>query len=381
MNHSEIVYLQEALGIELAFASSRPEFYALALPDGRAYLFPTNSIKAFTASLSLYQPQRIGARVFGRLLAIRPSLARWLLQGMNINGLDKWQVFFSDLFQKKDVIVAISLGTPSAHRKPVIQILTENGKALGFAKIGWNETTAHLVEREAKMLERLPSHTQKLLFPRIIFWGQYQERILCLQSAPTEKGLSLQQRLTPSIVDAVIELAEVNRYDQPLYKSVFWNDLDRHIEQMEDDESRQGFRRNMQTILGAIGKWEIPFHASHGDLSPWNAMQTGGSLYLYDWEYASFDKPAGYDLCHFLVQVHTLVKKASAADVYSLTLKSLQNEPALKYWRRLGLKFHPAFLMLYLLERSVFSSVEKLPSLNPSRFLDQLMYLCQTNMK
>ena len=53
-----------------------------------------------------------------------------------------------------------------------------------------------------------------------------------------------------------------------------------------------------------VGPDGIPVGPSHGDLAPWNVLRTDQGWLLIDWEYASTERPAFYDLFHHLVQSH-----------------------------------------------------------------------------
>ena len=48
----------------------------------------------------------------------------------------------------------------------------------------------------------------------------------------------------------------------------------------------------------------IPVGPSHGDFAPWNVLRTDQGWLLVDWEYAASERPAFYDLFHYLVQSH-----------------------------------------------------------------------------
>jgi aminoglycoside phosphotransferase (APT) family kinase protein len=50
---------------------------------------------------------------------------------------------------------------------------------------------------------------------------------------------------------------------------------------------------------------------AHGDFAPWNLLETDQGLVLLDWESAREDAPPFFDLCHFLVQSHTLLGQPS----------------------------------------------------------------------
>jgi len=65
----------------------------------------------------------------------------------------------------------------------------------------------------------------------------------------------------------------------------------------------------MAAVEKELGREVVPFHLCHGDLTPWNALEVNGRLYIFDWEYADPDAPAGWDAVHFLFQTGMLLRK------------------------------------------------------------------------
>jgi len=51
--------------------------------------------------------------------------------------------------------------------------------------------------------------------------------------------------------------------------------------------------------------------AAHGDFAPWNLLRSGRRWVLLDWEEASRDEPAFFDILHYLVQSHSLLGRPS----------------------------------------------------------------------
>jgi aminoglycoside phosphotransferase (APT) family kinase protein len=51
--------------------------------------------------------------------------------------------------------------------------------------------------------------------------------------------------------------------------------------------------------------------ATHGDFAPWNLLRTDRGWLLIDWESASRDSPAFYDVFHHLVQSNVLLGRPS----------------------------------------------------------------------
>ena len=76
-----------------------------------------------------------------------------------------------------------------------------------------------------------------------------------------------------------------------------------------------------QELAGALGAFftrlrrdgpdDIPVGPSHGDFAPWNLLRTAEGWLLVDWEYASSERPAFYDVFHHLVQSHVLLGRPS----------------------------------------------------------------------
>ena len=53
----------------------------------------------------------------------------------------------------------------------------------------------------------------------------------------------------------------------------------------------------------------------HGDFAPWNLLQASNNAVLVDWESAAPDLPAFHDVCHWLVQVHSLLGRPSSKEL------------------------------------------------------------------
>jgi hypothetical protein len=53
----------------------------------------------------------------------------------------------------------------------------------------------------------------------------------------------------------------------------------------------------------------VPYGVAHGDFAPWNTRVEEGRLYVFDWEFASWEAPTLWDIFHFKTQVGALLKK------------------------------------------------------------------------
>lgn len=382
MNESDRSYLRAALGMEVLPRSPRANFRSLTLPDGRAYLLPVRARRAFANALNLYQTHRAATRLIRSLMAAggRLGWSQRFLPGEDLGGADAWSDFFAELFQRDKTELAISLGTPGPQRKPVIQILSRAGDTLGYAKVGWSEITSRLVRREADALEKIKACAKAFSAPHVIFAGPWRETYLCVQSAPAARARPVLARLSDDFAQAAVALSSLERREPALEETRLWKNLTARLRRSQADASRPLLQQAALVIQkGRFGK-TIPVHFAHGDFTPWNAARLRDGLYLYDWESFAPDRPAGYDLFHFLIRVHSLVKKSSPPKMISAILDAMKREPAARYWKHLGLKFEPEFLLLYLVERLV-SPPEESDAPDELRLSTRLLELCLAGMK
>jgi len=75
--------------------------------------------------------------------------------------------------------------------------------------------------------------------------------------------------------------------------------------------------RALGEFFGRQARWagDGPVGPGHGDCAPWNLLQTCDGWALLDWEDASPDAPAFFDLFHHVVQSHILLGKPSGRTI------------------------------------------------------------------
>ena len=67
----------------------------------------------------------------------------------------RWLDLLAEIFGRRDLAVAISVGQVRPQIKPILHVSTTSGQVLGHVKVGWNEVTRTLVRREAASLAAL----------------------------------------------------------------------------------------------------------------------------------------------------------------------------------------------------------------------------------
>ncbi len=345
----------------------------LTLRDGRGYLIPLDSRQAAVNGLTLYNVQSSKARIAKKLLTagLKYGPGRALLRKVQVlkrlgvpekpRSVILFLEHLREILGRSNLTFAISLGTPGPHRKPVVQVLSKNGKILGYVKVGWNEATNVLVRNEAEILEVLNRVSLRFKVPRVLYAGEWEGRFFCVESAPEGKVKPAPQGLMSQYLDVVGELAALHTRWRLLKQSTFWTNLLERIENVQSTYYRYILQQGAYRVEEELGDRPLPFHLQHGDFAPWNARQANGQLFLYDWEYAAWEAPAGWDLFHFVAQTLWLLKKWSPYQIY----KVFQNNEMEKWWiaehlKSLGVekKVLEPLLALYLLERLAFYAVE-----------------------
>ncbi|MGH8071827.1 MAG: dTMP kinase, partial [Candidatus Entotheonellia bacterium] len=217
----------------------------LALKDGRGFLIPLESHQIRVNALRLYNAQHLKAKVAKRLLTLglKGGIVRPLVRQVQVfirRGIPEKErskilllEHLKDVLRCQDLTYAISLGTPSLHRKPVFQIMTYDGEVLGYAKVGRDDATNRLVQNEAQMLQVLAAaHLRALTVPRVLHSDWWRDHFLCVLSAPEGVSDGARQMLRPLHLAALQELRAAQVAWMPLQESPFWITLRGRVCQM-----------------------------------------------------------------------------------------------------------------------------------------------------
>jgi thymidylate kinase len=94
----------------------------------------------------------------------------------------------------------------------------------------------------------------------------------------------------------------------------------------------------------------VPVGPSHGDFAPWNVLRTNDGWLLIDWEYASTERPAFYDVFHHLVQSHVHLGRPSRRVLLEAVIGHGSLAPLLRIYARaadVDVSLGPELLRLY----------------------------------
>lgn len=324
-----------------------------SLPDGRGYLLPQNSSRAAVAGLSLYPAQKLHTKVLRKFFTfgLKSGLIKRMIPQVSLD-LGHFTDFLVGILSNDNLSLAISLGTPGPHRKPVIQVMTDRGEVLAYVKIGWNEATLALVQNEASILKLLHSQDPPCLFPQLLFAGKWKCRLVCVQSPPPAGAHPGAQKMEPLYLEALNALAQIGLRHCRLEETQFWQRIEERRRQVSSPYWAHTLDNEMEISRKVLTREPVPCHLSHGDFAPWNAFQVEGKPYLIDWEYA-MEAPAGYDFFHFLLQTSWLIEKSSPRIIAERMVSHARDSAAVEYWARFGLDERRTLqlLKLYLIDR------------------------------
>ncbi|QBI55817.1 phosphotransferase [Streptomonospora litoralis] len=194
------------------------------------------------------------------------------------------------------VVIAVHIGPPRANRKPVLLLLTPNGRAVGYAKIGVNDLTSRLVRAETHSLARLAeSRLRDVTVPRLLHEGEWNGHPLLVQDALPVGGQT-DRPTRRQLLRCVLQIGSLEPVRVlPLARSPYRAELAERIAALGERPETAPLR----ACLDRLPDVRLPFGAWHGDLTRWNVATTPRRAFVWDWERLAFGVPLGFDALHY----------------------------------------------------------------------------------
>ena len=270
-----------------------------ARSNPRWWLLPTESRRAGMAGLEMLQPVTRAAVL---VKAVMRKLAQVGLLRFMGNGRIRLSRMpdLGGTFDGRAKFIACFTGTDGPHRKTTLQIMTANGAILGYAKMSRASHLRPYLRNEAKMLTHL------------------KELGLASADVPTVRAVRDDDEITLLITDSLKSSSHTAPRHPGAEHLRFLNELCAKTERQGAGDALDVLERRMVELASVGGgAWterignvaallrpvqdEIPVCLAHGDFTPWNTFLQDGRLYVFDWEYAVFSWPVGFDLAHFML--------------------------------------------------------------------------------
>ena len=259
-------------------------------------------------------------------------------------GSCAWPDLIAEIFGRRDLAVAISVGQVRPQIKPILHVATQAGQVLGHIKVGWNAVTSSLIRHEAASLIALAGGTMagqangdvaggaervgSLRVPRVLHHGNWHGRDVL---AVSDIGGSPwhRRRRTGLPASATWRVGRVLGVERgPLGTSPFWRDLSDRVERLVVQEALDAplaaaLARARERAEAWHAAGELDFGLMHGDWAPWNMATIGSALAVWDWERSRNRGPVGFDGLFFRFQVNLWIRHLPPEQALARTLRSL----------------------------------------------------------
>lgn len=304
-------------------APGRPLAEYLLVPNAaRPQLMVPAGRRAAAAAVTGFNAERSPrAAALSRVLraALRTGAAHPVLRGrLRVHGgTETIETHLADALGHP-VRLALHIGPARANRKPVAQLLTPDGRTVGFTKIGVNELTAALVRAEARALELVgQAATTTMTVPSVREAARWNGlELLTLDALPVwrDRAPVTNDRLV-AVMREIADLAGVDT--GPLTGSPYWKDLRAAAADLGDEPRAAQIRRALD-LLGT--ERELTYGSWHGDFALWNLAVLPDTVLVWDWERFTTGVPRGYDALHYHFQDATATRGRPPAEAVRDTL-------------------------------------------------------------
>jgi hypothetical protein len=203
----------------------------------------------------------------------------------------------------QDLHLSMYLGPARANRKPVLQLLTEDGETIAFAKVGVNPLTRRLVRAEHDSLLRLGrAGLGEITTPQVLHFDSWQGLDVLVLS-PLPAWLPPRPLSSARLMAAMSELAHVGGIRPgPLLSSPYLRALHSRLADADQGAEQAALHDALDALAARAGEGLLTFGAWHGDWSPWNMASTSHGLLVWDWERFTCGAPLGFDALHHWLQ-------------------------------------------------------------------------------
>lgn len=309
--------ISSALG---ALSTEECEFFLVKRKGGVLLALPRGRDSA-TKALGLYQPQRLPAKLFAKVIqtAINLGIHKWLLPKMRVpeNSCAPDPSTTGVVSGSQGIL----LGNPDHSVKRAI-VSYDGGQGYEVAKMAFGPEGIALIKEESATIESLPKNTAGV--PRLI--GTDFSNNLGLMRMPY---LDPCERGTSGFDDHVALLGNwlSDKDAIPLKDFPEWKGIEEVIRLEPGGEGAV-------ERLGALGL--VPA-IRHGDYAPWNLTSDPyGKILALDWEWGCARGVPGFDLVHYLSQDARLVKRMDTETVISEVESQLKRAKCRGYLKLAG---------------------------------------------
>ncbi|MDR2919740.1 MAG: phosphotransferase [Tannerella sp.] len=288
----------------LFFKGKGKEYIEFTNSVGQRFFIPIGHIRT---GIALYHASRIKGKLVKMLLPfIRNSstlLAKVCAQKMTLQETSALHDLLTKIFNRNDLTLAISCGTPGIHRKITVQISSRD-EVLGYAKISGEPDVKSLFENEIDILKELRTLGINAI-PQSLFYGELSSCVNIFIQDTVKKDRPVNKlRNEPLVWDFLLELYVKTSGEIPFKQTGYYQDLQR----LKDNQLKHNLKESalLQCTMAEVNDFfqnnATRFSVFHGDFTLWNTFIHQNKLYVFDWEYSRPAYPPFLDFFHFFTQ-------------------------------------------------------------------------------
>lgn len=245
---------------------------------------------------------RLVRRTLGTAATVGLPLSRDVLTLTHRDGADPTLVQqLGELVGQPAAFATVGVRT-GANAKPTLELRSPDGSLLGFAKLGWNPVTTAAVRTEAESLRAYQTlRSAAVRTPLLLASGSIGDRPYVLTEGlppsiehipPRWESLTSAEAVGPGRVVAYRPLAQT-AHAQSLRNMLHARSSTIPAMLLEQTRAQLEHLLEIPNAVPTADLW-------HGDYVPWNlGRDSAGALWLFDWETAQRDVPAGLDALHW----------------------------------------------------------------------------------
>lgn len=346
------------------------KYYCIPSRDNCRWIIPAGPRELAKRSWDLYQPYGRKGQLYKRINRLTTAFSyykchRWAIASSDIfksSASEAIRKKLEEIFGGQNMTMALSLGTPSPFRKITGLVMTKDGTALAYVKLGETALAIERIKYEAKMLSSLNLENRnvkvKIATPECLYEGVAGNAYALIQRPAPFDGKNGGRSFNADYL-SVLQTLSANATTIKLSESRFYNELYKKLNFY--CYQKDLLERGMEYIANNASNEVIPVSLAHGDFAPWNMVwnKNNTEVFLYDWEAASTEAPTGLDLVHFSFQTGFLLKKLRGDFLLRHILKNVKASMVITPFKAKILS--PATLIItYLLHMAGHEDVEDL---------------------
>ncbi|MEX0815809.1 MAG: hypothetical protein WD027_00040 [Gaiellales bacterium] len=254
------------------------------------------------------------------------------------------------VFGDRRMEIAVFLGERDRpNRKPILQVMTEQGEVLGYVKVGWNGVTKRLVANEADALRSLAaSPPETFRVPRLLHEGGVGDHHVTVLSPFRHRLLRRGELGAPPPGAALREVAfRQGTETRALAGSEYARMVRDRLADVADVGRRDLLAEAFDGIESVAGEVAMIFGSCHGDWTPWNMTRARSGLIVWDWERSAQPVPVGLDVLHHRFQ---FAWRGGRVPVERAISAARRESGDMLSWLGVAEPNHELLLRLYLLE-------------------------------